>query len=306
LFVLVFALTYVYAKDNGNITYNLSAEQIAPDTYLVEGATEHFNSVNGGNIHNSAFFITTKGVVVIDTGPSARYGEEFRKLIQSITNEPITQVYLTHHHPDHILGNQAFKEIPIAARATTIHATREHGDGFTDAMYFILGIWMKGTELIVPTQSVEDGTVDFGNHQIQLIGLEGHTEGDLVIFDETTGVLFTGDLVFHNRAPATSQANLPNWLESLSRLDDLPMRVLVPGHGPITNNKTPIKQTRDYLLWLDKTLQTSAQQGLDMLEVSDLPIADEFKTLRVLPEEYRRSVSHLYPKYEEQSFQSLN
>jgi hypothetical protein len=61
--------------------YALKPRQIAEGTWLLEGSTDNFAKSNGGNIVNTAFIVTEKGVVVIDTGPSKRYGEALRKAI---------------------------------------------------------------------------------------------------------------------------------------------------------------------------------------------------------------------------------
>lgn len=60
---------------HAELEYRLQPRQIAEDTYLLEGATENFDKRNGGNIVNTGFVVTDSGVVVIDTGPSRRYGK---------------------------------------------------------------------------------------------------------------------------------------------------------------------------------------------------------------------------------------
>jgi len=57
------------------LAYDLSATEIASGTWAVHGSTEYFTLENGGNILNVAFVEVPDGVVVIDTGPSKRYGE---------------------------------------------------------------------------------------------------------------------------------------------------------------------------------------------------------------------------------------
>ena len=59
------------------------------------------------------------------------------------------------------------------------------------------------------------------------------------------------------------------------------------------------RQTRAWLAWLDGTLRSAAEDGLDMNEVMALPIPAEFRRLAVVEAEYRRSVGQLYPAYEQ-------
>ena len=116
------------------LDYSLKPRQIAEDTWLLEGSTDNFAKANGGNIVNTAFIVTERGVVVIDTGPSKRYGEAMRKAIASITKKPVIEVLLTHHHPDHVLGNQAFSDVPISALAGTTELLQQQGDAMAENM----------------------------------------------------------------------------------------------------------------------------------------------------------------------------
>ncbi|HET6718629.1 MAG TPA: MBL fold metallo-hydrolase, partial [Rhodocyclaceae bacterium] len=99
--------------------YALKPRQIAPDTWVLVGLREDFSRSNGGNIVNTAFVATGDGVVVIDSGPTRLYGEALRAAIARVTPQPIREVWNTHHHPDHVLGNQAFADRPIRALEPT-------------------------------------------------------------------------------------------------------------------------------------------------------------------------------------------
>ena len=74
--------------------YRLRPQQIAPEVYAVIGATEDFDTKNGGNIVNTAFIVGSDGVVVIDSGPSLRYGQQLRQAIAQVTDKPVALVVL--------------------------------------------------------------------------------------------------------------------------------------------------------------------------------------------------------------------
>jgi len=152
---------------------------------------------------------------------------------------------------------------------------------------------------VLPTEPVYGSTVVYGRHRLRLIPLEGHTDADLAVLDETTGVLFAGGVVFCDRTPTTPHADVAKWLAALDALDALEVRTLVPNHGRIRGDTACIAQTRDWLTWLERTLRDSVEAGLDMSEALDLPIPERFAGLGVLREEYRRSVVHLWPKIEQ-------
>ncbi|QCO02160.1 quinoprotein relay system zinc metallohydrolase 1 [Azospirillum argentinense] len=308
LLLLVVSAAPVWAA--GPLTHSLKPVAIASDTWVFEGTREHFTRTNGGNILNPGFIVTDDGVIVIQTGPSRRFGEEMRAAIATITDKPIRKVFISNLHPDYWLGNRAFADVPIAALPGTIEGIKAEGQGMTENMYRLVGDWMRGTEPLVPTETVYGSTVVFGAHRLRLIPLEGHTAADLAILDETTGVLFAGGVVFSDRTPTTPHADIGQWLAALDALDALDVTVLVPNHGRIRTDtaasRAAIAQTRDWLTWLDRTLRERAEAGADMAELLDAPIPERFAGMGVLREEYRRSVSHLWPRIEKAVLPRVN
>lgn len=300
LFLLTFVYSYVVATTG--FDYQLKPISIAKDTYVFIGKKEDFTSKNGGNIVNTGFIVTAKGVVVIDTGPSLNYGKQMRKAIETITDKPILKVLLTHHHPDHILGNQAFEDVEIYALPKTNTLIKLEAAGFLDNLFRLVGEGMKGTQTVVAVKTLTSETDDFPEHRLKYIHLAGHTNADLVIYDKDTGVLFAGDLIFHNRALTTPHATPETWQENLKNIAAIDFKILVPGHGEISYDKKPIEQTLDYMNWLETTIETAVENGLEMNEVLKTPIPERFHSLEVLRREFTRSVIHRYPYYENKLF----
>ncbi len=221
-----------------------------------------------------------------------------RTAISTVTDKPVVRVYNTHLHPDHFLGNQAFSEAPVYALEKTIAGIRAHGGQFADNLYRLVDRWMQGTELRIPDRVAVPGRLELGGHELRLIEVSGHTDADLMILDETTGVLFAGDIVFNGRAPTTPHADVERWLRTVEALGALPFDVLVPGHGPLARARDGIAQTRNYLAWLQNTFEAAAAEGVDMAELLTHPIPEEFQDLEVLRSEFQRSVNHLFPASE--------
>lgn len=304
LLMFAFCLTLpAYAE----LRYTLQPRQIADDVWLLEGSTDNFDKANGGNIVNTGFIVTDAGVVVIDSGPSRRYGEAMRAAIASVTDRPVIKLLLTHHHPDHVLGNQAFTDVPIAALAGTTEMLREQGNAMAENMYRLVGDWMRGTEVVLPTETLAPGMLDIGGRSLRLLALRGHTGADLAILDERSGVLFAGDILFYQRALTTPNSpGLDVWLEDLDTLEALPWKRLVAGHGPVADDAAPFLQMRDYLGWLDGLLREAANGGADMNEVIQSPIPERFAGISLTRYELIRSVSHLYPRYEAMALQRVD
>ncbi|QLC74769.1 quinoprotein relay system zinc metallohydrolase 1 [Pseudomonas sp. LPB0260] len=281
------------------LDYALQPRQIADGVWLVEGSTDNFAPGNGGNIVNIGFIVSEAGVLVLDSGPSKRYGEALRRAIAGVTDQPVKMLLLTHHHPDHALGNQAFADVPIAALPGTAALMSEQGEAMAENMYRLVGDWMRGTELVLPSEAVQPGVLQLGERRLRLLALSGHTGADLAVFDETSGVLFAGDLVFYQRALTTpGTPGLDTWLADLALLQALPWKQIVPGHGPLETSDAPFVQMRDYLGWLDALLREGAEQGVEMNELIRAPIPARFAGVSLSRYELIRSVSHLYPRYE--------
>ncbi len=306
LFILIFACCLT-SSVHAELRYELQQQPLAEGVWLLEGSTANFDKANGGNIVNTGFIVTDSGVVVIDSGPSRRYGEAMREAIARVTDRPIIKVLLTHHHPDHVLGNQAFADVPIAALAGTTELLREQGNAMAENMYRLVGDWMRGTEVVLPTESVTTGTLQVGGRTLRLLALRGHTGADLAILDERSGVLFAGDILFYQRALTTPNSpGLDVWLADLDTLQGLPWKRLVAGHGPVADDAAPFVQMRDYLGWLDGLLRDSAASGADMNEVIQSPIPERFAGISLTRYELIRSVSHLYPRYEADALERVD
>ncbi len=282
--------------------YRLRAERVADDVHVFVGKTEDFSPANGGNIVNTGFIVAPGGVIVIDSGPSRRYGEQMRQAIAAVDRRPLALLINTHHHPDHFLGNQAFADVKLAALPGTIEGIASDGNAFAENLYRLTGDWMAGTEVVVPKQALAGGRQEIAGRRLRLLALDGHTGADLAIYDEASGVLFTGDLGFLGRAPTTPHADVGRWLAALDTLEAITrepgFRAVVPGHGPVARDAAPLRQTRAWLNWLQMALRRSAENGLDMNETMAQPLPAEFAGLPVAASEYRRSVGHLFPAVE--------
>ena len=285
--------------DVARFDHGLAARALAPGVYVVEGANADFAVANGCNIINTGFIVTGAGVLVVNTGPSKRYGEQLRALIERTTREPIVQVLHLNLHPDYFLGNQAFADLPRLATSATRAGMAREARSYEDNLYRLCGEWMKGTQALLPTETVGAGPWRIGNREFELREYRGHTDSDLVLIDRASGVVFAGGLVFGQRIPTTPHAGLPEWRDSLRALAALPVRAIVPSHGPVRADADDIAATDRYLRWLDATLHSAAERGLEINELLRAEVPVEFRGWAAFATEFTRNVTHLYPRYEQ-------
>ena len=282
------------------LTYAITPRPVADGIWMIAGVDEPILPANGGAIANITIIATPVGTVLVDSGPSLHYGEALKAMAQQLTGKPVVRVYVTHLHPDHGMGISAFAPGIVAALPGTIAEMTRDGQGFSDAMYRLLGDWMRGTDVALPGLRIAADHEDFGGRRLRLLALSGHSAADLAILDEQTGLLIGGDLLFHNRAPSTPTADPAHWRASLDLLAALPHQGAVPGHGPFDPSGTrAITQTRDWLSWLEEALSAAVRSGLDRVRAGEMPIPARFADMAAARYEVQRSVSHLYPALEE-------
>jgi quinoprotein relay system zinc metallohydrolase 1 len=291
--------------DTATLDYHLKPRQIARGTWVIEGAVDDFSKANGCNIINTAFIATGAGVVVINTGTSRLYGEQQRAAIARVTPEPVQRVFNLNLHPDYFFGNQAWADKPTEALAGTVAGQQAEGNAYADNLYRLCGDWMKATEPQPARAAAAPQRFTMGSHQLELRRLHGHTGDDMVLLDHSTGVMFAGGLVFSERVPTTPHADFDAWLSSLDALERWQQtegfKQVVPSHGPVHLGAIGINETRDWLRWLATALQSSADKGLDLSEILQLPVPDRFGRWAAQPAELQRTLTQWYPRYEQRA-----
>jgi uncharacterized sulfatase len=277
--------------------YRLQPQQVAPGVYVLLGAHEDFDTRNGGNIVNTGFIVGRDGVIVIDSGPSRRYGEQLRAAIRRVTPLPPVLVLNTHHHPDHFLGNQAFAELPIAALPATRQGIAAEGNAFAENLYRLSGDWLKGTEVLAPNRELAAGTLEVAGRKLDLLALAGHTDADLVVIDRQRRDLpATWSFISGRRPP---HAEIGGWLAALDALESPGPRPGSPGWCRAARSApTRRRLPRPAPGCAGAGRLSRCRAGLDMSEVLQRPLPPELAQLPLAQREYRRSVEHWFPAIE--------
>lgn len=283
--------------------YALRPQLVAEKTWVIEAPRENFSMQNGGAIANIAFIDAGEHLLVVDSGPSKRFGEQLRDAILETTGKQPTDLLITHHHPDHALGNQAFADTRISALQRTTEQLKAEGNAFAENLYLMVGDWMRGTEVLLPNTRVEAGPLFADSDRFEILTLTGHTGSDLLLLDHQSRTLFASDLIFFQRALATPHTpGLQIWLADIELLRTLDFDTIVPGHGPVTTKETALNQMTDYLNWLDQLLTEASSAGLTMNELRQTRIPEQFDQIALTRYELTRTIAHLYPDYELRAF----
>ena len=291
--------------DAQTLNYHLKATEVAPQVWVFEAPVEDFSKANGCNIINTGVIATEQGQVVINTGVSKRYGEQQRAAVQALSAAPVRQVVNLNLHPDYFFGNQAWADVGVQALAGTIAGQQREGPAYEDNLYRLCGDWMRDSASSPAQHTLTPGPQALGQHRLIWQRLHGHTDDDLVLIDTHAKVLFAGGLIFKDRVPTAPHADIAAWREALGQLRALiaehGLTTIVPSHGPVHHDLSGLTQTLDWLNWMDETFASSAQAGRDLGEVMRLPVPARFQAWAAMPDEYLRSVTYLYPRYELQA-----
>lgn len=292
--------------DAASLAYPLAPVEIAPRVWTIYGAPEPITRANGGAIANITVLDTSDGAVLIDAGPSHRYGTALKALAERLTGKPVVRVYLTHIHADHVLGATAFESGTVSGGPALRGDLKRAGTELTNGMYRVAGDWMRGTGVPEPGHVAEAGVETIGERRFRILPLAGHTREDLCLFEESSGLLFPGDLVFLDRAATTPDADPERWRGALATIRQIDHHLLVPGHGPAEPGGRGIDQTGRWLDTVEARIGDGFSRGLDVTELMAEPLPDWTTGLAVARYEFARSVMHLLPALERRDLPRLS
>ena len=218
-------------------TFASAADEVEQTARLVELAPNVYGFVSDYD-PNCGFVVGDNGVLVIDTRATPRLARQLIEAIQSVTDKPVQQIFLSHYHAVRVLGTAAFKPRPtIIASEGTRQWIEQRGQADYDSEFGRFPRLFKDHHeipgLTRPDLSFKDElSVWMGGFEVKLMHVgRGHSQGDSVAWLPAQGVLFAGDLVENRCAVYAGDGYLREWSQTLSRLEALQPRVLLPGRG---------------------------------------------------------------------------
>lgn len=169
--------------------------------------------------HTNAYLVGEGHMALIDPGSDepAELDALFRLLgILEGDGRKLACILLTHAHPDHLGGVQAVRErygVPVMAHA-----------GLRDRL--------------AVDRTLADGdrvslTSPRADWDLVTLHTPGHAPEHLCFVHERTGAIFTGDHVVGGSTVVIDPpaGDMADYMRSLERLRDLPLRFMFPGHG---------------------------------------------------------------------------
>ncbi|OHV61095.1 MBL fold metallo-hydrolase [Mesorhizobium sp. LCM 4577] len=225
-------------------------------------------------VPNIGIVLGKDAALVVDTGMGPENGCRVLDVARRLAGDRKLILTLTHFHPEHGFGAQAFKGAAtilynsaqrdeLAAKgAAYLGMFRGFGPGVAAAL--------EGTALVMPDEVYEgpSKTIDLGGRGVTLstYGL-AHTRGDQVVSVDDAGVVFVGDLaeerifpIFPWFPPDDADIDADNWASVLAAIEAKGPKIVVPGHGSVGGVEI-LSAVRGYMLDLGSRVAAELKAG---------------------------------------------
>jgi cyclase len=257
----------------------------------------------GGNI---GFFVGPDAVLVIDS-QFKDIAPGILEQIKKVSDKPIKFLLNTHHHGDHVGGNEVFRQFAmivahdnVRKRMLTspadiqrdypamLEEAKKAGNEQNVKMLSDMIEWAKKVkveEIPAPVMTFDSELrIHMGDETIQVWHLPpAHTDGDSVVYFEKAKVLHMGDDLFNSIIPfvdVKSGGSVKGYLLALDKvIAKVPADVtVIPGHGEVTD-VAGMKAFRQYIADVLDAAQKAKAAGKskeDFVKDVDLPAYKDF------------------------------
>ena len=243
---------------------------VAEGVYAHVGDTGARTAETEGLNANIGLVVTPAGTVLIDSGATFDSARQIQAAAAKVTDKPIRWVINTGGQDHRWLGNGWFKAqgADLIAHANGRADMNDRGNDHLQGLRAALGPKAEGTVPTLPTRFVEgqEERLELGGVRLELKHRGGaHTPGDMMVWLPQRSVLFTGDVVYVDRMLGVIPvSNTRRWLDSFAAIEPLQPRVLVPGHGRVSDLATAKADTQAYLLALRAHMKKAVDDGIDV------------------------------------------
>ncbi len=210
--------------------------------------------------------------LMVDTGMGV---VSLRDATKDLIDKPVTAA-ATHSHADHVGGHHEFEDCLIhRLEAANLAKPNQDGSLYTSAFAPSVLRYLNAAGYEVPadaplitalphwgydpgayelkgataTRIVDEGdVVDLGDRRFEVLHLPGHSPGSIGLWEAESGILFSGDCVYDGPLlDGFSHSSITDYVASMKRLRDLPVRVVHAGHDPSFGRARLVSLIDDYL-----------------------------------------------------------
>lgn len=281
-------------------------QKLGDGVYTSIGQTSPGSYENSNHNNNLGFVIGTKSVLVWNAGGNYLLAKALHEEIKKITALPIKYVILENSQSHAMLGSAYWKEqgATIVAHEIAKQEIIEKGQKILDKKRKSLKDKMLGSKIIIPDVTFKDKKVfDLGGRIVEAryFGY-AHEHSDISIWLPKEKILFAGDLAFNQRVlPIFKITEVPKWLEAWDKLANLKAKIVIPGHGDVTDMATVTKYTKDYLVHLRTNIIKIINNDGGLNEAYNMDLSD-YEHLDTFKELAKQNIARLFDQMEFQDW----
>jgi glyoxylase-like metal-dependent hydrolase (beta-lactamase superfamily II) len=128
-----------------------------------------------------------------------------------------------------------------------------------------------------------------------------HTPGDMMIWLPDDQVLLSGDVLVNQVTPSFRDAKLKEWINTLAEVQNLPIKTIVPGHGPLMS-KEQAAAMHQRMVGLYDGITAGVKDGLTDSEIRQKLDLGEWKELHNFDEQMGNNINRAFLEIEADNF----
>lgn len=288
-------------KYKGSMLYN-KVQKVAENVYTSIGITAPYWYESSAHNNNLGFIVGEDSVLVWNASSSYLLARSLHSEIKKITNKPVKYVILENSQGHAILGSNYWKEqgAKIIAHELTKNEIESKGERIHARMSNVLQDRFEGTKVTMPDEYFsENMKFDLGGIIVEAkyFGY-AHEHSDIALWLPKEKILFAGDLAFNDRLlPIFEITETNKWLEAWEKLEKLEAKIVVPGHGEVTDMNTVRKYTKDYLVYLRTEIEKILDDDGGLNEAYNIDMS-AYKHLDTYKELGRQNIARTFKRME--------
>lgn len=284
-----------------SLLYN-KIEKIAEGVYTSIGITAPYWYESTAHNNNLGFIVGEDSVLVWNAGSSYLLAQSFHKEIKKITDKPVKYVLLENSQGHAMLGSNYWKEqgAQIVAQEIAGKEIEQKGEWVFNRLKRVLRDKFDGTELTTPDKLFKNEmSFDLGGRTVEAKYLGyAHEHSDIMIWLPKEKIAFAGDIAFNNRLlPIFEITETDKWLEAWDKFEALGAKIVVPGHGDVTDMATVTKYTKDYLVYLRTEIEKILDEDGELTEAYEINM-DAYKHLDTYKELGKQNIARTFKRME--------
>ena len=226
-----------------------AAQEVKREITQISGDLYRFQN----NFHYSVFLVTGEGIIATDP-INAEAAAWLKAELAARFDQPVKYLVYSHDHRDHSSGGEVFADTAVVIAHENAKRT-------------IIG---ENRPTAVPDVTFSDAmTIQLGGKVVELTYVgRNHSDNMIVMGFPAERALFAVDFIPIKAVAFKTLPDgyVPDWIDSLGRVEAMDFDILVPGHGPL-GEKAHVGEFRGYMQALYDAVLAAARAGQSLDEM---------------------------------------